>query len=191
MCAPGIGGLATDFNISSHHVSTLAITIYVLGLAIGPMFIAPISEVYGRLFVYHTASLTFVAFLVGNALSKNISQFMAFRFLAGCAGGTPMALGGGTIADITTLEKRGVAMALFSLGPLTGPVSLMPSPILRVTFMLTRVHDLGARPCHWGIHRGQDGVALDLLDINNVGRDLRRHCSRHYARNTSQRPAST
>jgi MFS family permease len=129
MCAPGISSLAVDFNVSSPTVSTLAVTLYVLGMAVGPMFMSPLSEVYGRLLVYHTASLVFVAFLVGNALSKNIGQFMAFRFIAGCAGGTPMALGGGTIADITRLEKRGSAMALFSLGPLAGPVSRSPDLI--------------------------------------------------------------
>lgn len=127
MCAPGIEGLVIDLNISSRTVSTLAITLYVLGIAIGPMLMSPLSEVYGRLPVYHIANLLFVAFVVGNALSKNISQFMVFRFISGCAGGTPMALGGGTIADVTTFEKRGVAMALFSLGPLAGPVSRNPN----------------------------------------------------------------
>jgi MFS family permease len=126
MCAPGIDGLVVDFNISSQTVSTLAITLYVLGIAIGPMFISPLSEVYGRLPVYHIANLAFVAFVVGNALSKNIGQFMVFRFISGCAGGTPMALGGGTIADVTLVEKRGISMALFSLGPLAGPVSRTP-----------------------------------------------------------------
>jgi len=47
---------------------------------------------------------------------------MVFRFISGCAGGTPLALGGGTIADLTSLKQRASAMTLFSLGPLTGPV---------------------------------------------------------------------
>ncbi|WEW56375.1 hypothetical protein PRK78_001818 [Emydomyces testavorans] len=122
MCAPGIKGLVHDFGISSHTVSTLAITLYVLGIAIGPMFMSPLSEVYGRLPVYHAANVIFIAFMVGSALSKNIGQFMVFRFISGCAGGTPMALGGGTIADVMSPDKRGLAMALFSLGPLAGPV---------------------------------------------------------------------
>ena len=129
MCAPGIDGLVVDFSISSQTVSTLAITLYVLGIAIGPMFMSPLSEVYGRLPVYHIANLFFVAFVVGNTLSKNIGQFMVFRFISGCAGGTPMALGGGTIADVTLMENRGIAMALFSLGPLAGPVSYYPDLI--------------------------------------------------------------
>ncbi|KAL4785298.1 putative MFS transporter [Aspergillus varians] len=122
MCAPAIKDIAADFNITSSAVSTLAITLHVLGIAIGPMFMSPLSEVYGRVPIYHAASLIFIAFIIGSALSQNTAQFMVFRFLSGCAGGTPMALGGGTIADITTLEQRALSMAMFSMGPLAGPV---------------------------------------------------------------------
>lgn len=123
MCAPGIRVIEADLNIASSVASTLAVTLYVLGLAIGPMFISPLSEIFGRVPIYHGANVMFVAFILGNALSRSLAQFLVFRFLSGCAGGTPMALGGGTIADITTIQKRAVAMALFSLGPLAGPVS--------------------------------------------------------------------
>ncbi|PLN76151.1 major facilitator superfamily domain-containing protein [Aspergillus taichungensis] len=122
MCAPGIRDIEADLNIASSVASTLAVTLYVLGIAIGPMFISPLSEIYGRVPIYHGANVMFVAFILGNALSQSLAQFLVFRFLSGCAGGTPMALGGGTIADITTIQKRAVAMALFSMGPLAGPV---------------------------------------------------------------------
>jgi len=122
MCAPGISGIVADLNITSETVSTLAVTLYVLGIAVGPMLLSPLSEVYGRLPVYHASNVVFVAFVIGNALSTNIAQFIVFRFISGCAGGVPMALGGGSIADLTPLAKRGLAMTLFSLGPLTGPV---------------------------------------------------------------------
>ena len=123
MCALGIREIEADLNIASSVASTLAVTLYVLGLAIGPMFISPLSEIFGRVPIYHGANVMFVAFILGNALSRSLAQFLVFRFLSGCAGGTPMTLGGGTIADITTIQKRAVAMALFSLGPLAGPVS--------------------------------------------------------------------
>ncbi|KAF7125723.1 hypothetical protein CNMCM5793_002016 [Aspergillus hiratsukae] len=122
MCAPGIRAIEADLNITSRVASTLAVTLYVLGIAIGPMLMSPLSEIYGRVPIYHAANIMFVVFILGNALSHNLAQFLVFRFLSGCAGGTPMALGGGTIADITTIQKRAVAMALFSMGPLAGPV---------------------------------------------------------------------
>ncbi|KAL8770434.1 MAG: hypothetical protein Q9209_003860 [Squamulea sp. 1 TL-2023] len=122
MIAPGIDGVVADFNIISPTISTLAVTIFLLGLALGPMFFSSMGEVFGRLPVYHIANIVFVAFMIGNALSKNTAQFMIFRFISGCAGGMPLAMGGGTIADITLPAQRGLATALFSLGPLAGPV---------------------------------------------------------------------
>ncbi|KAI1456330.1 putative MFS multidrug transporter [Annulohypoxylon moriforme] len=121
-CAAGINQIVHEFRIASDTLSTLAITIYVLGLALGPMFISPLSEVYGRLPVYHGAVIVFLTFLLGTALSQTTTQFMVFRFFSGAMGGVPMALGGGTIADLTSPAERATAMALFSLGPLTGPV---------------------------------------------------------------------
>ena len=122
MVAPDIEGVLADFNVTSPAISSLAVTIFLLGLALGPMFFSSMGEVFGRLPVYHTANIVFIAFMVGNALSKNIAQLMVFRFLSGCAGGLPLAMGGGTIADLTIPAERGLATALFSLGPLAGPV---------------------------------------------------------------------
>ncbi|KAJ2966657.1 hypothetical protein NQ176_g10044 [Zarea fungicola] len=42
--APGISQLNKEFNITSSTISTLAITLYVLGISIGPMFTSPLSE---------------------------------------------------------------------------------------------------------------------------------------------------
>lgn len=123
MCAPGVAEIAADLHITSTVVSTLAVTLYVLGISIGPMFTSSLSEIYGRVPVYHGTTFIFVVFIIGGALSKTTAQYMVFRFISGCAGGTPMALGGGSIADLTTVQERAMAMALFSLGPLAGPVS--------------------------------------------------------------------
>ncbi|CEJ83194.1 hypothetical protein VHEMI03214 [[Torrubiella] hemipterigena] len=120
--APGISQLNEEFQITSSTISTLAITLYVLGISIGPMFTSPLSEVYGRLVVYHGSMILFVVFVIANAVSQNTAEFLVFRFLSGCAGGTPLALGGGTIADVSKLAQRALAMALFSLGPMFGPV---------------------------------------------------------------------
>ncbi|KAJ0109637.1 hypothetical protein J7T55_014199 [Diaporthe amygdali] len=122
MCVPGAHIFLVEFHVTSSTLSQLAITIYVLGLALGPMVLSPLSEAYGRLPIYHFSNLLFLIFVVGCAVSNTLAQFMVFRFISGFMGGVPMALGGATIADITQIEARPVAMALFSLGPLTGPV---------------------------------------------------------------------
>lgn len=184
MCAPAISAIEADLSITSSVASTLAVTIYVLGIAIGPMFTSPLSEIYGRTPVYHAASLVFVAFVIGNALSKNLAQFLVFRFISGCAGGTPMALGGGTIADITTIETRAVAMALFSMGPLAGPVS-QPLEPYRHWLMICIIHT-GSRASHRWLCRSRTRLALDVLVAVNPGGSRWRDSAAHPARNASK-----
>ena len=110
------------FHQTSSTIATLTVSIYVLGLAIGPLVVAPLSELYGRLILYHVCNFLFLVFTIACAVSTNVGMFLAFRFLCGCAGSAPLTLGGGSIADIMPQEKRGTAMAVFAVGPLLGPV---------------------------------------------------------------------
>ena len=122
MFAPGAAALAKDFHITSRTVVTLTVSLYLAGFALGPMFIAPLSELYGRLVIYHTCNVTYIGFIIGCALSRNTGMFLVFRFLAGCASSGPLTVGGGTIADVVPPAQRGKAMSLFVVGPLLGPV---------------------------------------------------------------------
>jgi MFS family permease len=123
MFAPGAAALAKDFHITSSTVTTLTVSIYLCGFAVGPMFIAPLSELYGRLPVYHICNVIYIGFIIGCALSKNTGMFLVFRFMAGCAASGPLAVGGGTVADVVPPARRGKVMSVFFIGPLLGPVS--------------------------------------------------------------------
>lgn len=103
-------------------LAEFVVSIYILGFAFGPLLIAPMSELYGRAPVYNVCNLFFVVFTVCCAVSTNMGMLIAFRFLAGCAGASPLTIGGGTIADIMPREKRAGAMAIWGMGPLLGPV---------------------------------------------------------------------
>ena len=122
MYAPGAAALAKEFRITSPTIVTLTVSIYLCGFALGPMFIAPLSELYGRLVIYHTCNVFYIGFIIGCALSTNTGMFLAFRFLAGCAASGPLTVGGGTIADVVPPAQRGRVMSLFVVGPLLGPV---------------------------------------------------------------------
>lgn len=84
--------------------------------------IAPLSELYGRLPVYHACNVGFIAWTIACALATDMNMLIGFRFLAGCWGVAPLTNGGGTIADLMAPEKRGGAMAIWAMGPLLGPV---------------------------------------------------------------------
>jgi multidrug resistance protein len=111
-----------DFQSTNTTIGALTVTIYLLGFALGPLLIAPLSELFGRLKIYHICNGVFLSFTIGCALSTNVGMFMGFRFLTGCAGSAPLTIGGGTVADVIPQEKRGAAMGIFAVGPLLGPV---------------------------------------------------------------------
>ncbi|MCJ1391745.1 hypothetical protein MMC18_004610 [Xylographa bjoerkii] len=135
MFAPGAKALVIEFDITDSVIAALTVSIYVLGFALGPLSISPMSEIYGRLIVYHLCNAAYIVFTIGCALSTNTAMFLVFRFICGCV--SPMAIRGRTIADLHPPEERGKAMALLGLGPLLGPagvVSLLAVPLMRETY---------------------------------------------------------
>ncbi|KAI4627522.1 uncharacterized protein J4E87_004086 [Alternaria ethzedia] len=119
--APGVPEVMRDFNSTSDLLEGFMVSVYVLGFAFGPLIIAPLSEMYGRLPLYHSCNFLFIVFTIAAAVANNMAQFVVFRFLMGCFGGAPMVLGGGTIADLIPREQRGTAMAVWMMGPTVGP----------------------------------------------------------------------
>lgn len=122
MFAPGVPELMRDFHSTSEDLATFVVSVYLLGFAAGPLVVAPLSEMYGRLPVYHVCNAIFIVWTVACALSTSMNMLIGFRFLAGCFGIAPITNGGGTIADLMAPEKRGAAMAIWAMGPLLGPV---------------------------------------------------------------------
>ncbi|EWZ97444.1 hypothetical protein FOWG_01915 [Fusarium oxysporum f. sp. lycopersici MN25] len=122
MFAPGVPQLMVEFGSQSRELASFCVSVYVLGFAAGPMIFAPLSELYGRQVVYHCCNAGFIVFVIACAKAPSLSSFIAFRFLSGTFGSTPITNGGGTIADMIVQEKRGAAMASFSIGPLLGPI---------------------------------------------------------------------
>ncbi|MCJ1400067.1 hypothetical protein MMC11_003270, partial [Xylographa trunciseda] len=120
--APAASSLMADFGSTNTTIATLTVTIYLLGFALGPLLVAPLSELYGRLIVYHICNGIFLAFTIACAVSSDVAMFLVFRFITGCAGAAPLTIGGGTVADVIPQEQRGAAMAIFAVGPLLGPV---------------------------------------------------------------------
>ncbi|KAF5023730.1 hypothetical protein F66182_4204 [Fusarium sp. NRRL 66182] len=122
MFAPGVPQLMDEFNSQSSELASFCVSVYVLGFAAGPMVFAPLSELYGRLIVYHCCNVGFIAFIIACARAPSLSALIAFRFLSGTFGSASITNGGGTIADMIIQEKRGVAIACFTVGPILGPI---------------------------------------------------------------------
>ncbi|KNG49246.1 proteasome component pre4 [Stemphylium lycopersici] len=120
--APGVPQVMRAFNETSNVMASFVVSVYILGFAIGPLIIAPMSELYGRMPLYNISNALFVVFNIACAVSNSMGMLVAFRFFAGCAGSAPLTLGGGTIADMFPPQQRAGAMAIWAMGPLLGPV---------------------------------------------------------------------
>ncbi|CZR67177.1 related to multidrug resistant protein [Phialocephala subalpina] len=127
MLGPGVELVMEEFNTKSTTFATFAVSIFVLGFASGPLFLAPLSELYGRVIIYNVTNVLFLGFTIMCAMSQNESMLLAARFLSGFAGVATITIGSGTIADIMPREKRGKAVSIWSVGTILGP---MVGPII-------------------------------------------------------------
>ncbi|CAH0050493.1 unnamed protein product [Clonostachys solani] len=108
------------FNVSSE-VGVLGISLFVLGFAIGPLFWAPLSELFGRQYAFLSTYTALVIFNVGAAVAQNIQTLIILRFLAGTVGSAPLVNAGAAVADLFAPVERGRASILFASAPLLGP----------------------------------------------------------------------
>ncbi|KAA6408368.1 MAG: MFS multidrug transporter [Lasallia pustulata] len=121
MVAPALTAIAKEFHITSEVESQLTLSIFVLAYAIGPLFLGPLSEIYGRVPVLQLSNLFYLVFNIACGASRSKGQMIAFRFLSGLGGSAPLALGGGVLSDCWRAEERGRSISIYSLAPLLGP----------------------------------------------------------------------
>lgn len=122
MIAPALRNIAMDFGVSPRSSEVpLSMSVFVLGFAVGPLFIGPLSELFGRRLVLQLSNLFYFIFNLACGFSQSTGQIVAFRFLSGLGGSAPLGIGGGVLGDLWMPAERGRAMALYSLMPLLGP----------------------------------------------------------------------
>ncbi|CAN8098192.1 unnamed protein product [Discula destructiva] len=104
----------------SHIVATLGLSMFVLGLALGPVW-SPLSEFYGRRPIYLASFAAFTIFIVPCAVARNIQTVIITRFFQGLSGSAFLSVSGGTVSDLFTPEKMHHPMTLFTAAPFLAP----------------------------------------------------------------------
>ncbi|KAJ9663332.1 hypothetical protein H2198_000849 [Neophaeococcomyces mojaviensis] len=112
--------LVAEFHASTT-LLTAGISLFVLGFALGPLLWAPLSEIYGRQYIYFITFGFFTIFCAGTTARNGVATLLVLRFFAGSFGSSPFTNAGGVIADIFAAHERGAAMGIFSLAPSMGP----------------------------------------------------------------------
>ncbi|KAH7063510.1 major facilitator superfamily domain-containing protein [Macrophomina phaseolina] len=117
----GVREIIAEFGVVQI-IATLGISLFVLGFAIGPLIWAPMSELFGRQFLFFGTYMLLTAFNAGAAGANSIATLIVLRFLAGAFGSSPLTNAGGVIADMFPAAQRGLATSLFAAAPFLGPV---------------------------------------------------------------------
>jgi len=116
---------AKAFGVSEV-VESMATGLFLVGFGCGALFAGPISETIGRNPVYIVTLALYMIFVMASALSPNIGAQLAFRFIAGIFGSTPLTCAGGSISDLWNPLERVFAFPIFAnaafTGPLLGPI---------------------------------------------------------------------
>ena len=111
----------------SQEAAGLVITLFLLGYCAGPLVFAPLSEFYGRRYVFYVTFLSYFAFNFLCAFAPNFGGLLVGRFFTGTFASAALSNSPGVLADIWGPIERGNAMALFSMmtfiGPALGPVT--------------------------------------------------------------------
>jgi multidrug resistance protein len=106
----------------STQVITLGQSMFIVGNAVGPAFLGPLSDIGGRKWVYVGSIAVYAILNIGTALAINLPMLIIFQFLCGAAGSTALTNVAGTIADLFgDSDNAGQPMALFVAAANYGP----------------------------------------------------------------------
>ena len=96
-----------------------------MGEVAGPLLLAPLAEIYGRFYIYHSANILFICFSIGGGTSHNLNTLIAFRFLNGLSVAS-QTLNPSIVGDLFVQEERGRPLSVMGytklLGPVLGPI---------------------------------------------------------------------
>jgi MFS family permease len=68
MFAPAIGQVMTTYHSSNPLLASFVVSVWILGYFFGPLFLGPLSELYGRLPVYWVCNILFTVANVASEL---------------------------------------------------------------------------------------------------------------------------
>ena len=111
--------LTAKFNISTEAFQT-GVTVWCVGFACSPMFLAPLSELSGRRPVFLFSGLMFFVALIGCAVTESFAGMLVARFFVGAGASTFATMVGGVISDVYHAEQRNTPMAMYSASALAG-----------------------------------------------------------------------
>ena len=125
MYLPALPTVQNDLGISAS-VAQMTLTMTLIGMAVGQIFLGPISDRYGRKVPLLIGMILFTIATAGCVLAENIWLFLLFRFLAGFAGSSGIVIAWAIARDVCEGAELtrffAILMMVNGLAPILAPV---------------------------------------------------------------------
>ncbi|RFU29946.1 hypothetical protein B7463_g6396, partial [Scytalidium lignicola] len=112
--------MTKEFHVSEL-IATLGLSMFIMGLGMGPMLLSPLSEFYGRRPIYLCSFSMFIIWIIPSAVAKNIQTMVIARFFDGISGSAFLSVAGGTVGDMFNREQLQFPMLVYTASPFVGP----------------------------------------------------------------------
>jgi multidrug resistance protein len=94
---------------------------FILAAAVGPIFFAPLSEIYGRKIVTLVGNAFYIVWTIVCGFATTKSVMIVGRFLSGLGASVTFGVQYGLLSDCWKAEERGKSLAILNFAPLLGP----------------------------------------------------------------------
>jgi hypothetical protein len=116
---PATTSMAASLGVSISKID-LAVTTYMIVAGIVPALLGSVADQIGRRPVYLFALAVYFAGNLGLALQRSYPALLVLRMVQSAGSAGTIALGFGTVADVTTSADRGFYVGMFLIGSVTG-----------------------------------------------------------------------
>lgn len=113
-----------EYNVPNE-ISVLPTTLYMAGVALGPLIFAPLSERLGRKWGVVAPYITSAGLTISSYWIRNLKFILAVRLITGLFASPPIISSGGALKDLFRPEKRADMLLMYAVlvasGPAVGP----------------------------------------------------------------------
>ncbi|TKY88092.1 hypothetical protein EX895_003188 [Sporisorium graminicola] len=106
---------------TSEAATNVTVTVYMIAQGLSPVLWAPLSDVFGRRPIYIMTFLIFVVANLGLSFTNAYWLLVVLRMVQAAGACSAIAIGAGTIGDVTERKERGGYMGYYALAQYTGP----------------------------------------------------------------------
>ena len=126
MYLPALPELSAEFSASTS-ATQLTLTMTLLGMAVGQIFLGPLSDMYGRKRPLFAGMIAFSLVSAGCFYASSIEPFLALRFLQGFAGSSGLVISRAIARDVAEgvelTRFMAILMLVNGLAPILAPVA--------------------------------------------------------------------